>query len=34
MEVGAASVSELHLYGDTATIALLNDRHMLDGSIT
>ncbi len=31
LEVGSASVSELHLYSDTTTIALLNDRHMLDG---
>jgi len=31
IEVGAASVSELHFYGDTTTIALLNDRHHLNG---
>jgi len=29
IELGSASFSELHLYGDTATIALLNDRHIV-----
>lgn len=29
IELGSASISELHLYGDTTTISLLNDRHML-----
>lgn len=29
IELGSASISELHLYGDTTTISLLNDRHSL-----
>jgi alpha-ribazole phosphatase len=31
IELGSASISELHLYGDTTTISLLNDRHPLGG---